>query len=131
MAKRKQWNPKAMVEAVRKKEMGYKTAAKTFLVPRATLKDDAKSSLEPQDMVNRNLGRPTVLPKVIGANACRILSPDNRKNFYALTVGDLPRKAFQLAKKNNLPHLFSCNKSKTGLKMSTAISRTKDMPVFS
>uniref|UniRef100_T1HW54 HTH psq-type domain-containing protein n=1 Tax=Rhodnius prolixus TaxID=13249 RepID=T1HW54_RHOPR len=57
-----------MVEAVkasRKKEMGYKTAAKTFQVPRATLKDYVKSSLEPEDMVNRNIGRPTVLPKVI------------------------------------------------------------------
>uniref|UniRef100_T1IB85 HTH psq-type domain-containing protein n=1 Tax=Rhodnius prolixus TaxID=13249 RepID=T1IB85_RHOPR len=68
MAKRKQWNPKAMVEAVkavRKKEMGYKTAAKTFQVPRATLKDYVQSSLEPEDMINRNIGRPTVLPKVI------------------------------------------------------------------
>uniref|UniRef100_T1I2J0 HTH psq-type domain-containing protein n=1 Tax=Rhodnius prolixus TaxID=13249 RepID=T1I2J0_RHOPR len=51
------------VKAVRKKEMGYKTAAKTFQVPRATLKDYVQSSIEPEVMVN--IGRPTVLPKVI------------------------------------------------------------------
>uniref|UniRef100_T1HTC3 HTH psq-type domain-containing protein n=1 Tax=Rhodnius prolixus TaxID=13249 RepID=T1HTC3_RHOPR len=54
MAKRKQWNAKEMVEAVkavRKKEIGYKTAAKTFQFPRATLKDYVKFSLEPEDMV--------------------------------------------------------------------------------
>uniref|UniRef100_T1I075 Uncharacterized protein n=1 Tax=Rhodnius prolixus TaxID=13249 RepID=T1I075_RHOPR len=76
------------MKAVRKKEMGYKTAAKTFQVPRATLKDYVQSSLEPEEMVNSHR-----------AKACRIL-PDNRKNFYGLTVGDLLRMAFQLAKKN-------------------------------
>uniref|UniRef100_T1I2F4 HTH psq-type domain-containing protein n=1 Tax=Rhodnius prolixus TaxID=13249 RepID=T1I2F4_RHOPR len=62
------------VMAVRKKEMGYKTAAKTFQVPRATLKDYVQSSLEPEDMVNRNIGRPTVLPKVM--EQCLQILPD-------------------------------------------------------
>uniref|UniRef100_T1I2I7 HTH psq-type domain-containing protein n=1 Tax=Rhodnius prolixus TaxID=13249 RepID=T1I2I7_RHOPR len=47
--------PKAMVEAVKavrkKKEMEYKTAAKTFQVPRATLKDYVQSSLEPIEIL--------------------------------------------------------------------------------
>uniref|UniRef100_T1HTL4 HTH psq-type domain-containing protein n=1 Tax=Rhodnius prolixus TaxID=13249 RepID=T1HTL4_RHOPR len=71
MAKRKQWYPKAMVEAVkavRKKEMGYKTAAKTFQFPRATLKDYVKSSLEPEDMVNRILADQQFCPK--SSNKC-------------------------------------------------------------
>uniref|UniRef100_T1HZ63 HTH psq-type domain-containing protein n=1 Tax=Rhodnius prolixus TaxID=13249 RepID=T1HZ63_RHOPR len=58
------------VKAVRKKEMGYKTAAKAFQVPRATLKDYVQSSLENQ--------RIWVIEIFCRANACRIL-PDIRK----------------------------------------------------
>jgi hypothetical protein len=64
--KRKFWDHKhtvVAVNAVRRKEMGLKKAAKLFNIPRSTLKDCVKKDEHNvEEMMVGNLGRKPVLP---------------------------------------------------------------------
>lgn len=103
------------INAVREKKMGYKVASKTFKVPRATLRDYVKSSLSPEETVKRTIGRRPVLTHKLEEMLVEYcMKMEN--NFYGLNVGDLSRKAFQLAVENNLPHPFSTTTQKAGQK---------------
>lgn len=118
MGKRKQWNPKAMayaMNAVKEKKMSCKAAAKMFEVPRTTLKDYVKSSLFPDELMKKSIGRPPIFTHKIEdilVEYCLTMET----HFYGLTAGDLSRTAYQLAMKNNLPHPFSIEREKAGRK---------------
>lgn len=94
------------IKAVRGKQMGTLKAAKTFKVPRGTLRDLSKKINEsPSKLVKTKIGRKPVL----GANIEKQLVfylLHMEANFYGFTLGDLKRMAFQLANKNNIPHPF-------------------------
>lgn len=61
--KRKLWNKEVMmnaVTAVRKKRMGFNSAAKEFNIPRTTLRRFVKDSRSVEEVVEQRLGRKPV-----------------------------------------------------------------------
>ncbi|XP_072398081.1 uncharacterized protein [Diabrotica undecimpunctata] len=113
MPQRKAWNPDEMVRAitaVRDKEMGYKIAAKTFGVPRATLKDYVKSDRTPEECVKSKFGRKPVFTADLEKSLVEHCL-DMEQHYYGLTISDLRRLTYQLAILNQITHPFS-NESK-------------------
>lgn len=86
--------------------MGYKTAAVRYHVPRATLKDYVKSELSAEECVKQTFGRkPTLSPALEKLLVQYCLEME--KSYYGMTLSYLPRMAYELAIRNNLPHPFN------------------------
>jgi hypothetical protein len=102
---RKKWDRAAMlqaVEAIRKKEMGFLKACKTFKVPRSTLENFVNHKIfkDAEILSSKKLGRKSVLPEELEsalAEYCVIME----ERFYGLRSSDILRMAFQLAIRNN------------------------------
>lgn len=104
------WDPANMalaIEAIRKKEMGWLKASKTYKVPQATLRRLADEKYgSPKEASVTKHGRPTVFNADLESELVRYcLSME--ATFYGLTRKDLRRMALQLALKNNLNHPFN------------------------
>lgn len=107
--KRKTWDPEQMkkaIDAVRSKTMGYKKAVKMFGVPRTTLRRLVHDLGESEKIVEKPLGRKTVLPPNIEKKLVEYILLMEAK-YYGLTRIDVRRMAYQLALKNNIPNNFT------------------------
>jgi len=97
---------KAVIEAIRNKEMGSCKASRVFSMPQTTLeryvKDPQKSSSE---TVKSKLGRKQVLPCEAEndlAERCLFME----RKFFGLAMADVMRLAFQLAVRNGIKTQF-------------------------
>lgn len=111
------WDPVAMqraIEAVKKDGMPWLTAAKTFSVPRNTLK---------RRVLNKN-NDATDTKKVLGYFRA-VFSEEQEQllvnhllhlevRFYGITVADLRSLAYELAEKNGIPNNFNREKKVAG-----------------
>ena len=115
--KRKQWDKESMIRAisaVRSKEMGYLKAAKTFNVPKITLRTlSLKTNLSPSDAVNVPLGRKPVFTQKMEEELVDYLLCMETK-YFGLTRVDLRRMAYQLATRNGIPNPFSRRNESAG-----------------
>lgn len=114
--KRKNWNEENMrraVIAVRSKQMGYLKACKTYNVPRATLFRLCKKNMEPEVVCRTKLGRKPVLPDFLEKELVKHCL-EMEESFFGLTRRDVCNIAFQLARKNNIPHPFSLLRKSAG-----------------
>ncbi|KAI5715791.1 hypothetical protein M8J77_022459 [Diaphorina citri] len=94
------------IKSIREKEMGLKKAAKSYNVPKTTLR---RLSLDPNvSYVNLEvpkLGRKPILTDELEKKLVEYLQIMEAK-YYGLTRMDVRRMAYQLAVKNNLSHKF-------------------------
>lgn len=114
--KRKKWNEENMrkaVIAVRSKQMGYLKACQTYNVPRATLFRLCKKNMKPEVVCRTKLGRKPVLPDFLEKELVKHCL-EMEKSFFGLTRRDVCNVAFQLARKNNIPHPFSLLRQSAG-----------------
>lgn len=118
-AKRRAWDPKAMVQAVaaiKEKKMGYLKASKTYNVPRSTLENYVKhKSKDVQALLETKLGRKSVLGEDLEKELvkyCKVME----ERFFGLKIRDIRQLAFQLAIKNNIEHPFPLSKGAAGKK---------------
>lgn len=105
--KRQQWEEHDMEQAlnsVQRKIMGFKSAAKTFSVPKTTLMRRFKKQ---QGSSKGDLGGPrTTFPKQVEIEICEhIIEMETR--FFGLTSKDLRRLVYELAERNGLKHFFN------------------------
>ena len=119
MAQRKKWDPermKAVIEAIRNKEMGSYKAYRVFNVPQTTLqlhvKDRQKSSSE---TVKTKLGRKQVLPCEVENDLAEHCLSTERK-FFGLTMADVMRLAYQPAVRNGIKNQLCKRTEKAGRK---------------
>lgn len=107
------WDSTAMeqaIKAVRIDKMPFATAAKTFHVPRNTLKrrvlGENKDAVESKQVLGNY--RPVFNQDQENELVEHLLALE--QSFYGVSVNDLRRLAFQLAERNNLPHRFDKKK---------------------
>lgn len=73
----------AAVNAVRRKDMGLKKAAKSFNIPRPMLKNYIeKSEHDVEEMMMEFLGRNPVLPPEMEKRACKFLPKYKKKLWF-------------------------------------------------
>lgn len=114
--KRKRWCSDDMqkaIEAVRSKSLGYLAAAKRFSVPRATLFRLCNTEGNPETVCKTKLGKKPVLTPELENELVQYLLIMDQK-FFGLTRRDVRSMAFQLARRNNLPHPFSLLRESAG-----------------
>ena len=113
---RQSWSSAAMadaVEAVREGRLGYKSASKTFLVPRSTLRDRVKNRNKWAHGADKAYGRPTSLSTEIEEMLClHILKLEEM--MFGITADDVRVLAFQLAVRNGIPNPFPKGGGKAG-----------------
>lgn len=94
------------IHAVREKKMGTLKAAKTFNVPRGTLRDlSKKDEVSPSNVVSTKFGRKPILGEQLEKELVAYLL-QMEETFYGFTLKDLRRMAFQLASRNGIEHPF-------------------------
>lgn len=111
--KHKNWSPENMknaIEAVRKQEMGYLKASRTYNVPKSTLEDYVKHGSSPAPP-----GRKPTLPLELEESLVNYCLEMDRR-FFGLTTVDIRRLAYQLALQNGISHTFSEEKGLAGKK---------------
>lgn len=106
----RQWNPDNMakaIAAVRKHEMGWLKASKTYSVPQKTLRRLADEKYgTPEEAATCRHGRsPVFKPDLEGELVRYCLAME--ATFYGLTRKDLRRLALDLAIKNKIKHPFN------------------------
>lgn len=113
--KRQQWDEHDMRQAIQNIQahnMGFKLAARTFNVPKTTL----RRRLAKQDSSKGDLGgRKAIFSKAIEEEiANHIIDMETR--FFGLTSKDLRRMVFEVAEKNQIQHGFNREKKLAGWK---------------
>ncbi|CAH1956067.1 unnamed protein product [Acanthoscelides obtectus] len=114
--KRKQWQSDDMrkaIEDVRNNRLGYLSAAKRYNIPRATLHRLCNKEGSPDTVCSTTLGRKTALPPELETELVKYLLIMDQM-YYGLTRKDLRSMAFQLARRNSLPHPFSFLRESAG-----------------
>nr|CAI5849331.1 unnamed protein product [Callosobruchus analis] len=92
--------------------MGYTLAAKTFNVPKTTL----RRRLATQNSSKGDLGgRRAISSKAIEQEIVSHII-DMETGFFGLTPKDLRRMVFEVAEKNKMKHVFNCEKKLAGWK---------------
>ncbi|XP_056648647.1 uncharacterized protein LOC130453078 [Diorhabda sublineata] len=113
--KRQQWDEHDMrqaIENVQDHSMGFKLAAKTFNVPKTTL----RRRLAKQDSSKGNLGgRTAIFSKAIEEEIAGYII-DMETRFFGLTSKDLRRMVFEVAEKNKIEHRFNRETKMAGWK---------------
>ncbi|XP_057671308.1 uncharacterized protein LOC130903064 [Diorhabda carinulata] len=113
--KRQQWDEHDMrqaIENVQDHSMGFKLAAKTFNVPKTTL----RRRLAKQDSSKVNLGgRTAIFSKAIEEEIAGYII-DMETRFFGLTSKDLRRMVFEVAEKNKIEHRFNRETKMAGWK---------------
>lgn len=115
-SKRKQWlsdDMRKAIEEVRNNRLGYLSDAKRYNVPRTTLHRLCTKKGSPDTVCRTTLGRKTVLPPELEKELVKYLLMMDQM-YYGLTRKDLRSMAFQLARRNNLPHPFSFLRESAG-----------------
>ncbi|XP_014469451.1 PREDICTED: uncharacterized protein LOC106741702 [Dinoponera quadriceps] len=106
----RQWDSSNMakaIAAVRKHEMGWLKASKTFQVPQKTLRRLADEKYgTPEEAATCKLGRPPVFSPELEKELLRYCLT-METTFHGLTRKNLRRLALQLAIKNNIKHPFN------------------------
>jgi hypothetical protein len=112
------WDTQHMERAVyafRNGDMGLNAAARTYGVPKATLKRRIDKKNKNATERAQNFGRPRDLPKELEDDLVRhILSLE--ESFFGISRNDLRHLAYQLAEANNIPHRFDKEKGIAGNK---------------
>lgn len=114
--KLKQWSATDMtnaIESVRNRNMGYLAVAKAFKVPRTTLFRLCNTEGPPAIVSKTKLGKKPVLSPELEEELVQYLLLMDKK-FFGLTRRDVRSMAFQLAKRNNIPHPFSLLRESAG-----------------
>lgn len=108
-----EFNMGAALDQVKNKLMGYTMAAKTFNVPRSTLRRRFKKE---RDNKKGYLGgyKPTFDIEMEEKIAKHVVNLETR--FYGLTQRELRKLVFQLAEKHKIPHRFNKEKGMAGRK---------------
>ncbi|CAG9827628.1 unnamed protein product [Diabrotica balteata] len=76
------------------KEMEYTRVSKTFNVFKSTLEDDVKNKkMSPEELIQTNMGRPTVFSKEIKADLVNYCLEMDRR-FHGLRSSDIRRLPF-------------------------------------
>ncbi|CAH1992695.1 unnamed protein product [Acanthoscelides obtectus] len=117
--KRKQWQSdeqsddmRKAIEDVRSNRLGY-LFAKRYNVPRAILHRLCNKEGSPDTVSSTTLGRKTALPPELETELVKYLLIMDQM-YYGLTRKDLRSMAFQLARRNSLPHPFSFLRESAG-----------------
>jgi hypothetical protein len=120
MARRKKWDPermKAVIEAMKNKEMGSYKASRVFNLTQTTLRRYVKGRQKKtsSEAVKTKLGRMQVLPCEVEndlAKHCRL----TERKFIGLKMADVMNLAYQLAIRNGIKNQFCKRNEKTGRK---------------
>ena len=100
------------IEKVKSKEMGHFKVSLMYCVPKSTLERRVKGLNKVFKGNENGLGsRNKTFPPEIENNLVEYIQKMEGM-FYGLTTQDVRSFAFQLAKKNKLPHYFSNEKKK-------------------
>jgi len=104
------WDPQAMqraIDAVNNEGMKWNTAAKTFNVPRNTLKRRVlKKNLQATD-TKKILGHYRAVFNEAQEDELKKHLLDMEVRFFGIRIPDLRSLAYQLAEENNIPHNFN------------------------
>ncbi|GBN47613.1 hypothetical protein AVEN_262722-1 [Araneus ventricosus] len=120
-ADRQSWSQESMAGAtqeVLEGNMGYRKASKAYSVPQTTLERKVKEARQ------RKLSSEAAAVKMLGRYKI-VFSEAQEKEFgqhlihleerlFAITLSDLRTLAFELAEKNNIPHVFNTEKRMPG-----------------
>ena len=111
------WDKIAMtraIDVVQAGKMGTKKAAKEFSVPKTTLIRGLKGCNKFAHGGSKILGRSTDLPRYIENELANHVK-EMESRFYGLTLTDLHKLAFQIAKANNILTRFNNEKQVAGV----------------
>ncbi|KAJ8051161.1 hypothetical protein HOLleu_04625 [Holothuria leucospilota] len=111
---RGRWDAETMklaVECVRRKEMGVKTAAKVFNLPKTTLHRKARQ--DPNNAIEVPLGRRSILGADIEEELCKVVKTLTSRGL-ALASKDLQELAYEVAERKGLSHNFNPEKKRAG-----------------
>ena len=104
---------KLAAQAVQEKKMGFLKAAKEFKVPKTTLRRHVNSKNKVSKNGKKHIGRTPDLPEIVERQLVEhILQMEAR--FYGLTLSDVRKLAFDIAKANNLTTRFNQEKKLAG-----------------
>lgn len=128
---RQSWSTESMqkaIEAVRKNEMGWLLASKTFGIPQATLRRHALGNNKTLESNSKGLGswKLTFPPDVEKQLVQHLKFLESR--LFGLTRSSVQELAYQLAEKNGFSHRFNRQKQKAGQDwMDGFLRRNKDI----
>lgn len=106
-------NMERALSSYRNGVMGLNEAARTFSVPKATLKRRIDGTNNVAKEGNKNFGRCVDLPKEVEEDLVKhILFLEER--FFGMSRDDLKNLAFQIAEANRIPHRFNQKKKQAG-----------------
>lgn len=115
---RQSWSSQNMeraVEAVIKREMGYKKASTIFCVPSSTLERYVKKKREKENsVIDKTVGK--FQPVFTAEQESEIVSQliEMQRRLFGVTMKELRQFAFQLAEKNKLNHNFNKDSQMAG-----------------
>ncbi|GBM18551.1 hypothetical protein AVEN_47943-1 [Araneus ventricosus] len=118
---RQSWSQESMAGAIQEsleRNMGYRRASKAYSVPQTTLERKVKEDRQ------KKLSSEAAAVKMLGRNKT-VFSEAQEKEFvqhlihleerlFGITLSDLRTLAFELAEKNNIPHVFNTEKRMAG-----------------
>ncbi|KAJ8868169.1 hypothetical protein PR048_031978 [Dryococelus australis] len=116
MSKRKQWSEENMKAAVTSREMGSYKASRIFSVPQTTLERYVNNhDKEPYEVVFMKFGRKPSMPPDMDRHLVEYCI-DMEQCFFRLTLKDVCRMAFHLAKLNGTDAPFATENESAGRK---------------